>query len=138
VNQLYAVQVVANDNHPGSPVGTSRVFFDFMIHIVDGTLNTPPVASGNAGPFIATVGVPLSNVITGTDADGGNLTVTHLGLPSGATLTPPSGTNGAQPLAATFNWTPAPIPAASKPAKRSRSAFPPISRRSPTPAPTSA
>lgn len=113
VNQLYAVQVVANDNHPGSPVGTSRVFFDFMIQIVDGTLNSPPVATGDAGPFVATVGVPFSNVITGTDVDGGNLTVTHLGLPSGATLTPPSGTNGAQPLAATFNWTPTPADAGS-------------------------
>ena len=106
MGQVYAVQVIANDNHPGSPVGTSRVFFDFMIQIVGGTLNTPPVASGNAGPFIATIGEPFSNVITGTDADGGNLTVTHLGLPSGATLTPASGTTAAQPLAATFNWTP--------------------------------
>ena len=106
--QLYAVQVYANDNHPLSPTGTgtSKVFFDFMIQIVDGTLNKPPVATGNAGPFTATIGVPFSNVITGTDPDGGSLTVTNLGLPAGATMTPASGTTGAQPLAATFNWTP--------------------------------
>ncbi len=111
VNQLYAVQVIANDNHPGTPVGTSRVFFDLMIQIVDGTLNKPPVASGNSGPFVAAIGVPFTNTITGTDADGGNLTVTHLGLPSGATLTPVSGTTGPQPLAATFSWTPTPAAA---------------------------
>jgi hypothetical protein len=100
------VQVIANDNHPGSPTGTARVFFDFMIHIVDGSLNRPPVASGNAGPFTAAIGVPFSNTITGTDPDGGVLTVSHLGLPTGATLSPASGTTGAQPLAATFSWTP--------------------------------
>lgn len=108
VGQLYAVQVYAYDNHPLSPSGTggTEVFFDFMIQIVDGTLNRPPVASGNAGPFVAAIGVPFSNVITGTDPDGGNLTVTNLGLPVGGTMTPASGTTGAQPLAATFNWTP--------------------------------
>ena len=104
VNQLYAVQVIANDNHDGT--GQSRVFFDLMIHIVDGSLNRPPVASGNPGPFVAALGVPFTNVITGTDADGGLLRVTHLGLPSGATLSPVSGTNAPQPLAATFSWTP--------------------------------
>ncbi len=112
VGQVYAVQVIANDNHPLSPgTGTTKVFFDFMIQIVDGTLNKPPVATGNAGPFVAAIGVPFTNVITGTDADGGNLTVTHLGLPSGATLTPVSGTTGPQPLSAVFSWTPTPAAA---------------------------
>ena len=108
IGQFYAVQVIANDNHSLTPsgVGTSKVFFDFMILIVDGSLNRPPVASGNAGPFIAAIGQPFTNVITGTDPDGGNLTVTHLGLPNGATLTPASGTGGPQPLNATFAWTP--------------------------------
>ena len=108
VGQLYAVQVIANDNHPlgGGLIGQSRVPFDFIIQIVDGSINHPPVASGNAGPFVAAIGVPFSTVITGTDQDGGNLTVTHQGLPSGATLTPASGTSAPQPLAATFNWTP--------------------------------
>ena len=108
VGQVYAVQVIASDNHVLSPtgIGSTKVFFDFMIHIVDGSLNTPPVALGNVGPFTAAIGVPFSNVITGTDIDGGNLTVTHLGLPPGATMTPTTGTSGAQPLAATFNWTP--------------------------------
>ncbi len=102
--QLYAVQIVANDNHLGT--GTSRVPFDFIVQIVDGSLNHPPVASGNAGPFTASIGQLFSNVITGTDQDGGNLTVTHQGLPAGATLTPASGTSAPQPLAATFRWTP--------------------------------
>ena len=102
--QLYAVQIVANDNHLGT--GTSRVPFDFIVQIVDGSLNHPPVASGNAGPFTASIGQLFTNVITGTDQDGGNLTVTHQGLPAGATLTPASGTSAPQPLAATFRWTP--------------------------------
>lgn len=108
IGQLYAVQVVANDNHALTPsgTGTTKVYSDLMIQIVDGTLNKPPVATGNSGPFTAAIGVPFTNVITGTDPDGGNLTVTHLGLPSGATLTPVSGTTGPQPLAATFSWTP--------------------------------
>ena len=108
VGQLYAAQVIATDNHPLSPsgTGTTSVPFDFIIQIVDGTLNHPPVASGNGGPFNLVIGQPYSNVITGTDQDGGNLTVSHLGLPAGATLTPASGTNAAQPLAATFSWTP--------------------------------
>ena len=108
IGQFYAVQVVANDNHPLSPsgVGSSKVFFDFMILIVDGSLNHPPVASGNAGPFTAAIGQPFTNVITGTDQDGGNLTISHLGLPAGATLSPASGTSAPQPVAATFSWTP--------------------------------
>ncbi len=106
--QLWAVQVIANDNHLITPgvFGQSRVAFDFIIQIVDGSINHPPVASGDAGPFTAVVGQLFTNAITGTDQDGGNLTVTHQGLPSGATLTPASGTTAPQPLAATFSWTP--------------------------------
>lgn len=103
VGQLYAVQIVANDNHLG---GATSVPFDFIIQIVDGSINHPPVASGNGGPFVVAVGQAFTNVITGTDQDGGNLTVTHQGLPVGGTLTPATGTTGPQPLAATFAWTP--------------------------------
>ncbi len=107
VGQLYAVQVVANDNHAlASGVGSTAVSFDFIVQIVDGSINHPPVASGNSGPFSVAVGQTFTNVITGTDEDGGNLTVTHQGLPPGATLTPASGTTAPQPLAATFSWTP--------------------------------
>ena len=109
IGQVYAAQVLAFDNHPVSSIrriGSTKVFFDFLIQIVDGSPNHPPVASGNAGPFTAAIGVPFSNVIIGTDPDGGTLTVTHLGLPMGATMTPASGTTAAQPLSATFNWTP--------------------------------
>lgn len=104
VGQLFAAQVIATDNHPVG--GTSSVPFDFIIQIVDGTLNRPPVATGSPGPFTAAIGVPFSTTITGTDPDGGTLVVTHQGLPSGATLTPPSGSSAPQPLGAVFNWTP--------------------------------
>ena len=108
IGQQYAVQVIAQDNHPlgGSSVGTSTVPFDFIIKIVDGTLNRPPTCAGNLGPFTLPIGQPFTNTITGTDPDGGNLTVTHQGLPSGAILSPSSGTTTPSPLAATFGWTP--------------------------------
>ena len=108
VGQLYAVQVRANDNHPLSPsgAGASSIPFDFIVQIVDGTLNHPPVATGDAGPFTATIGQPFTNIITGTDPDGGSLTVTNQGLPTGATMSPASGTTAGQPLTATFSWTP--------------------------------
>lgn len=105
VGQLYAVQVLAFDNHPltATTAGGTRVFFDFIIQIIEGN---PPVATGPNGPFSLAINQPFSTTVVGTDTDGGNLTVTHQGLPAGATLTPASGTTGTQPLSATFAWTP--------------------------------
>ena len=67
---------------------------------------------GEIGPdFVhavtVTVGQTFTAVITGDDLDPGDgLTLNGSGLPNGATLTPPSGTSGAAPLAATFEWAP--------------------------------
>lgn len=59
------------------------------------------------------VGQPFAGNFTGTDIDGDNLTLGHLGLPPGATLAPPSGTTAPQPFASTFSWTPQAVDAGS-------------------------
>ncbi len=102
--QLYAVQVIVIENHPGGAAG--NVAFDFIVKIVDGVLNKPPAVTANPGPFTVYVGQSFTNLITGTDPEGGNLIVTHQGLPPGATLTPVSGTTAASPLSAYFVWAP--------------------------------
>jgi hypothetical protein len=105
VGEKYAVQVAIEATHAGS---TSRVALDFIIEIVGGTGNQPPACSGTSGLNVVNVGQPFAGNFTGTDADGDNLTLSHLGLPPGATLTPPSGTTQAEPFNSTFNWTPQP------------------------------
>ncbi len=103
LNKLYAVQVMLESTHAGHVSSTP---LDFMIQIVGGA---PPTCQLNGiVNNNLTVGTPFSISTTGTDPDGQNLTVTHFGLPAGATLTPASGTTGASPLGATFNWTPGP------------------------------
>ncbi|MBI3111673.1 MAG: HYR domain-containing protein [Ignavibacteriales bacterium] len=110
VGQLYAAQVMIQENHPGGTSGL--VALDFIIQIVGGTLNQPPTCM-LSGPSsnVVNVGQNFSITITGTDPDGGNLTVNHFGLPPGATLTPSAGSSGPAPFAATFSWTPGPADA---------------------------
>ena len=105
VGQLYAVQVMIQENHPGGTSGL--VALDFIIQIVGGTLNRPPTCmlSGPASNVV-NVGQNFSMTITGNDPDGGNVTVNHFGLPTGATLTPGPGSSGPVPYATTFSWTP--------------------------------
>lgn len=103
VGQKYAAQVMVEETHAGNP---SRVALDFIIEIVGGTLNQPPACSGISSQQIVNVGQAFQTTFTGTDPDGDALTVSHLGLPTGATLTPPSGTQQAEPFDATFDWTP--------------------------------
>lgn len=105
VGQKYAAQVMVEENHAGNP---SRVGLDFIIEIVDGTVNQRPDCTGISGQQVVNVGENFQATVTGTDPDGDSLTVSHLGLPPGATLTPPSGTQQASPFSATFEWTPQP------------------------------
>ncbi|MBI5504200.1 MAG: DUF3494 domain-containing protein [Deltaproteobacteria bacterium] len=102
IGQKYAAQVAIEETHAGN---LGRVALDFIIEIV-GNLGASPACDGTSGNHIVNVGQPFAGNFTGTDADGGNLTLGHLGLPPGATLTPPSGTSQAQPFGATFDWTP--------------------------------
>ncbi len=103
VGQKYAAQVVIEEVHAGV---VSRVALDFIVEITDPTQGAAPVCAGTSGLVVLNVGQPFAGNFTGTDADGGNLTVSHLGLPPGATLTPPSGSTQAQPFNSSFNWTP--------------------------------
>lgn len=103
VGQKYAAQVVIEENHAGN---ISRVALDFIVEITGGGLNQSPTCSGTSGMHVVNVGTPFAANFTGTDPDGDNLTLGHLGLPPGATLTPPSGTTQASPFPSTFDWTP--------------------------------
>lgn len=103
VGQKYAAQVAVEEIHAGN---TSRVALDFIIEIIDGSLNQPPTCSGTSGIQVVNVGQSFQGSFTGTDPEAGNLRLDHLGLPSGATLTPAAGTIQASPFSATFHWTP--------------------------------
>ncbi|AEX22115.1 PKD domain-containing protein [Vibrio sp. EJY3] len=98
----WAVQVIYEE-------GLKKTAHDFIVEI-NGNLvaNTPPQCSITSGMInnVVAVGTPITIEVTATDADGDNLTVNHLGLPVGATLTPITGTTQSSPMVATFNWTP--------------------------------
>lgn len=103
VDQLWTVHAVIEETN-----NSSTTDLDFFIKIVDGTLNTPPTAAvDNASTnFTLAVGVPFSVDVIGSDADGDNLTINHLGLPVGASLSPVATTLSGQPFTGTFSWTP--------------------------------
>jgi len=106
--QKYATQVVVQEIHS---TNTGRIGIDFLIEIID---SIPPGCSGGSGLYVINPGEPLALTLTGTDASPGIdlLTVNALGtLPSGATLTPPSGSQGSEPFNVAFNWTPSPAQA---------------------------
>jgi hypothetical protein len=107
--QLYAMQAMIQEHRPNNVI--NDVALDFIIEIANVSLNQQPTCTVNGSPTnIVNVGQNFSISLTGTDPDGGNLTVGNLGLPPGATLSP---TSGASPVTTTFNWTPAPSDAGS-------------------------
>ena len=103
VDQLWTVHAVVEETD-----NASTTDLDFFIKIVDGTLNAPPTAAVDAATtdFTLTVGVPFSVDVIGSDEDADDLTINHLGLPAGASLTPAAGTTDPQPFTGTFSWTP--------------------------------
>ncbi|MEE9385169.1 MAG: hypothetical protein V3V08_17330, partial [Nannocystaceae bacterium] len=103
VAQKYAVQVVIEEDN-----GATRVPLDFIIEIVPDLGEPPECALGGNVHNVVFAGDSFSISATGTDLDGDDLTVGHLGLPAGATLSPVSGTTGPQPFEAWFDWTPTP------------------------------
>jgi hypothetical protein len=99
VDQLWTVQAVIEETN-----NSSTTDVDFFVKIVDGSLNAPPTAvvDNASTDFTLSVGVPFSLDVIGSDADGDNLTINHVGLPSGASLTPDATTAGGQPFTGTF------------------------------------
>lgn len=90
--------------------GGFKTPYDFIVEVNGNLANHTPTCTlnGNASNSVS-LNSPFSISVTASDQDFDPLTVTHLGLPGGATLTPPSGTNGASPMTATFNWTPSAV-----------------------------
>lgn len=56
-------------------------------------------------PFTALVGRPFTFTVTASDTPGDTVTLTAVGVPAGATLTPPLPAMG-NPITVTFDWTP--------------------------------
>ncbi len=104
VNQKYATQIVV-ESVDSPTVDATKVVLDLIIEIT-GASGTPNCSGSGSGTQTLLVGVPFSASFTGTDPNSSSLTVSHQGLPAGATLTPASGTSGATPFTSTFSWTP--------------------------------
>jgi VCBS repeat-containing protein len=100
LGQRYAVQVIVEGNRQGRLSSTSS---DFIIEIVDGS---PPTCTPDGNTHTVQPGQNFSTSIVGTDPDNQQLTISHQGLPTGATLSPSAGTSGPSPLTGTFMWTP--------------------------------
>ena len=105
IGNKFAVQIMIEEHHPNGASG--KVPLDFIIEIAGGTINKPPMCmlNGSASNLV-NPGQPFTISLTGTDPDGGMLKVNHLGLPPGATLTPPTNSTGNVPFTVTFSWTP--------------------------------
>ncbi|MDA0799763.1 MAG: hypothetical protein O2884_14000 [Chloroflexi bacterium] len=103
VDELWTVHAVIEETN-----NSSTTDVDFFVKIVDGTTNTPPTAvvDNVSTAFTLSVGVPFSVDVIGSDADGDDLTIDHLGLPTGASLSPVATTVGSEPFTGTFSWTP--------------------------------
>jgi MYXO-CTERM domain-containing protein len=71
--------------------------------IVQITTGAPPAVSGS-GVFTATAGQPLTIPFTGTWTGGISATVSSIGLPAGATVTP--GGSALSPFSNSLDWTP--------------------------------
>jgi len=94
--QRYLLQVVLESTHAG---GTSKSALDLIVEIVQ----SPPPTCAGSDKFTVNVGDAFSAKVTGTSADGGDLTVEAANNPPSSSLAP---TSGPSPLEATFSWTP--------------------------------
>lgn len=83
--------------------GDAQTSCSFEVCVV----NLPPGCVQGENAFIINVNDSFTHAMTGVDDNPGDLlTVSHLGLPEGATMTPESGTTGAAPLDIVLEWTP--------------------------------
>ena len=97
--QRYVLPLVIESTHSGVRSGAP---LDIIVEIS----NRPSPTCAGGGTFVAPVGQPFSATVTGTNPVAGNLVMTGIGVPSGATLNPVDGTSRASPYTTTFAWTP--------------------------------
>ena len=98
VGQQYVLHFTLESPSAG---GTSSTAIDLIVEMV----STPIPSCPDSDSFTVPVGTPFSQVVGATDT--GDLTIDVIGLPPGATLTPPAGTTGPSPVSTTLDWTPA-------------------------------
>jgi hypothetical protein len=109
-NTYYSTQVTIEDRTAAGAV-KSKVAVDFLIQLVQ-SVGSPPVFDSPPTPACGStqstsVGSTLSFVVQASDVDSGDVvTLNAVGLPPGATMTPPLPTSG-NPVSSTFSWTPA-------------------------------
>jgi hypothetical protein len=108
-NTLYSTQVTIEDL---SALGVkSKVAVDFLIQLVP-TVGSPPRFDQPPTPtcgstITGSVGTTMTFTVQASDPDTGDVvTLNVVGLPPGATMTPPLPTMG-NPVSSVFNWTPA-------------------------------
>jgi cysteine-rich repeat protein len=97
--QQYVLHFVLESSSPG---GVSSTAIDLIAEIVSVPIPNCP----NSDTFTVSVGTPFSQAVGATNL-GETLTVGVIGLPPGATLTPPAGTTGVDSVSTTLDWTPA-------------------------------
>jgi hypothetical protein len=110
LNTLYSTQVTIEARTPAGAL-RNKVALDFLIQLVP-SVGRPPVFDTPPTPACGstqttTVGGTLSFTVQASDPDAGDVvTLNAVGLPPGATMTPPLPTSG-NPVSSAFSWTPA-------------------------------
>jgi len=87
---IYTVIFVADDSEGCTPTAT------LVVTVNEGTGNQCPTITAPGTQSVAE-GQPLNFTVTATDPDGGSVTLSATGVPTGATFTPATGA---------FSWTP--------------------------------
>ncbi len=97
LGQQYVLHFALESPTPG---GTSSTSIDLIVDMVSAPIPSCP----DSDSFTVPVGTPFSQMVSATDT--GDLTIGVIGLPPGATLTPPAGTTGSMSVSTTLDWTP--------------------------------
>ena len=107
-NTYYSTQVTIEDRDGMNNV-KSRIAVDFLIQLVDQNAGVPPVFDHPPTPACGSTininaGGTANFTVQASDSDfGQTVTLNAVGLPAGATLTPPLPTT-TNPVSTTFNW----------------------------------
>ncbi len=107
-NTYYSTQVTLEDRDSGNAV-KSKIAVDFLIQLVTQGAGVPPVFDHPPTPQCDSTinvnpGATASFTVQASDSDfGQTVTLNAVGLPAGATLTPPLPTAG-NPVSTMFSW----------------------------------